>query len=202
MKIFLGMIILLASCSSTRKSMTTTLQEVDSTGLRSADTASLKTADSSRVVKDSSLSTISAESEYEKKTEEEELEGILGKRDSGIKAIGIDPADYFPPGTKVKVTKRTTYEKGKAKAETKTQLYRSDSVSTHKVDSTAGHKVDSSTLKKKVKEQSKQVKRTRFLPGVFWWLIILLILFIGYRYYLFKKKGVKLFEWGHNKQQT
>jgi hypothetical protein len=118
-------------------------------------------------------------------------------RDSSAPYVG-----EVEPGSTVTVVRRTIHEKGTKKTESKAQVNRTDSAVMHKSDSAVGREKGTASVKKTQVEQSKTVKRSRFLPGFFWLLIVLVIGWLIWRYYLWKKKGIKLFEWGHNKNQT
>lgn len=198
MKLHIALIILLASCSSSRKASSSSSSWVDSTGRLQVDTVSLKKKDSTGISRDKSIYTTSSDSGYERTTEEEEVKYVPR---TGRRADSSAPAIDAEPGTVVTVIRRTTREKGTLKNESSVVLNRTDSTVVSSADSTAGHQVAQTTVNKQQSEKSRSVARSRFLPGFMWVLALLLIAWLGWRIYRWKTQGIGIFTF-INKRST
>lgn len=145
------LILLFASCSSTRKAVSRLQQDVKKTSFFQKDSTGRLTVDVVSVKNDSAGTVTKTDSNYDRITEEV------------ITEIKTDSGEY-------RETKRIIKEKGQKRSEQATKAERTDSIhttTTHQVHEKEQQRADSSVT---VVAQDKAVKRISFLP---WWICLL-----------------------------
>ena len=167
-------ILILLSCSTTKKQRSVNRSFTDSSSVTKIDSNALKTVDSSTVKKDNTVTIKQTDGSYTKETV---IEFDTARN------YPPDPADYFPPVTRIKIT-----ETGVKKEIITTKANTSDSsrkISTDRNELTKTVKTD---LVKTQTVKKVDVKRVSYW-GWLWLVPLLIILIIIYRY----RKQIKFF---------